>query len=46
MSKIDHKTVNSFYDEWTRFDQTRMLNYEVMMRFEECSDVFYWTEID
>ena len=45
MENIDHKTVKSFGDEWTRFDQTSMPEKEGLQRFEEYFGVFPWKEL-
>ena len=40
MSNIDPKTVASFGDEWSRFDQTGMSDTEIHKAFEEYFSVF------
>jgi len=42
MSNIDHKTVASFGDEWSRFDQTGMTDAEASKAFDEYFAVFPW----
>lgn len=42
MKNIDKKTVESFGDEWTRFDQSKMTDKEVYKAFEEYFSVFPW----
>jgi SAM-dependent methyltransferase len=42
MKNIDKKTVASFGDEWSRFDQTGMSNDEAYMVFKEYFSVFPW----
>jgi SAM-dependent methyltransferase len=42
MKNIDEKTVASFGDEWSRFDQTGMSNDEAYMVFKEYFSVFPW----
>lgn len=42
MKNIDNKTVDSFGDEWTRFDQSKMTDKEVYKAFEEYFAVFPW----
>ena len=39
---IDKQTVNSFGDEWTRFDQSGISNDEAIKRFNEYFAVFPW----
>ncbi|MDA9927832.1 class I SAM-dependent methyltransferase [Gammaproteobacteria bacterium] len=46
MSKnIDTKTVKSFGDEWSRFDQSRMTDAEAEKIFNEYFSIFPWTMI-
>ena len=45
MSNIDKKTVKSFGDEWTRFDQRGMPESEAKTRFEEYFAVFPWDNL-
>ena len=42
MSNIDYKTVVSFGDEWSRFDQSGMSEAEARKVFEEYFSVFPW----
>jgi SAM-dependent methyltransferase len=42
MKNIDQKTVESFGDEWSRFDQSDMSNDESRKRFNEYFAVFPW----
>ena len=42
MNNIDEKVVESFGDEWTRFDQSGMSETEAKMAFEEYFSVFPW----
>lgn len=42
MRNIDTKTVNSFGDEWSRFDQTGMTNDEATKIFESYFSIFPW----
>ena len=46
MSNIDKKTVDSFGKEWSRFDQTKMLNHEVIKNFNDYFDIFPWHSFD
>jgi SAM-dependent methyltransferase len=45
MSNIDPRTVNSFGDEWTRFDQQAMPEHEARKVFEEYFAVFPWSDL-
>jgi len=45
MNNIDQKTVKSFGEEWTRFDQTGMPDDEAKARFEEYFAVFPWDDL-
>lgn len=45
MSNIDPKTVNSFGDEWKRFDQLAMSNHEAKKVFEEYFSIFPWCDL-
>ena len=45
MSNIDKKTVESFGDEWSRFDQLGMSDDEALKRFNEYFAVFPWAAI-
>lgn len=45
MKNIDTKTVESFGDEWTRFDQTGMTDDEARKVFAEYFAVFPWTSL-
>lgn len=42
MSNIDQKTVESFGDEWARFDQSSMTENEARKVFDEYFAVFRW----
>ena len=42
MSNLDQKTVDSFGDEWARFDQSGMSDNEARKVFEEYFSVFPW----
>lgn len=42
MKNVDHATVNSFGDEWSRFDQTELDDEEAREIFEEYFAVFPW----
>lgn len=42
MKNIDQQTVESFGDEWSRFDQSVMTNEEALERFGEYFSVFPW----
>lgn len=42
LSNIDQQTVDSFGDEWARFDQSRMSDDEAHERFREYFAVFPW----
>ena len=43
MNNIDNKTVASFGDEWTRFNQSGMSDAEAVKAFNEYFAVFPWT---
>ena len=45
MKNIDNKTVESFGEEWTRFDQQGMPDGEAKTRFEEYFSVFPWDDL-
>jgi SAM-dependent methyltransferase len=45
MKNIDEKTVASFSDEWSRFDQSDMADEEALDRFGEYFSVFPWSEL-
>jgi len=45
MSNIDHRTVASFGDEWSRFDQSAMAENEAFKVFEEYFSVFPWASL-
>lgn len=45
MNNIDHKTVASFGDEWSRFDQSGMTEAEAHKVFEEYFAVFPWSDL-
>ena len=45
MSNIDPKTVASFGDEWTRFDQSGMSKEEAQKVFSEYFAIFPWDEL-
>jgi SAM-dependent methyltransferase len=45
MSNIDHNTVASFGDEWSRFDQTAMSELEAQKVFDEYFSVFPWASL-
>lgn len=45
MSNIDPKTVASFGDEWSRFDQSGMTDAEARKVFEEYFSVFPWSSL-
>lgn len=42
---LDQKTVDSFGDEWSRFDQTGMGDIEAQKAFDEYFAVFPWSEL-
>lgn len=42
MSNIDHKTVNGFGDEWSRFDQTHLSEEELLKIFSQYFTIFPW----
>lgn len=42
---LDHATVNSFGDEWSRFDQTRLGDEEAHRIFDEYFAVFPWSSL-
>ena len=42
---LDNKTVNSFSDEWTRFDQTELSDVEANKIFEEYFSIFPWDKL-
>lgn len=42
---LDDKTVNSFGDEWTRFDQTALEDEEARRIFDEYFAVFPWSSL-
>jgi SAM-dependent methyltransferase len=42
MSNIDSETVDSFGDEWARFDQTGMSDNEALKVFDDYFSVFPW----
>lgn len=42
---LDHATVNSFGDEWSRFDQTALDDEEARTIFEEYFSVFPWSSL-
>jgi SAM-dependent methyltransferase len=44
-SNFDPKTVESFGDEWSRFDQSDMADEEAQKRFEEYFAVFPWGDL-
>jgi SAM-dependent methyltransferase len=44
-NNIDYKTVNSFGDEWSRFDQSGMTESEAKKAFDEYFLVFPWQVI-
>jgi ubiquinone/menaquinone biosynthesis C-methylase UbiE len=41
----DAKTVDGFGDEWSRFDQTGMTDYDTKKLFESYFSVFPWTKL-
>jgi SAM-dependent methyltransferase len=45
MNNIDPKTVASFGDEWSRFDQKAMSDHETQKVFDEYFAVFPWAEL-
>ena len=45
MSNIDLKTVKSFGDEWSRFDQSAMSEKETFKAFDEYFSVFPWENL-
>ena len=45
MSNIDPRTVASFGDEWSRFDQTGMSDDEARKVFDEYFAVFPWSDL-
>ena len=45
MKNIDVKTVASFGDEWTRFDQAGMADHEACKVFNEYFSVFPWSSL-
>lgn len=45
MKNIDHKTVSSFGDEWSRFDQTGMADDEAHKVFGEYFAIFPWASL-
>jgi len=42
---IDQRTVDSFGDEWSRFDQTGMSDAEASAIFEKYFDIFPWASL-
>ena len=42
---LDHATVDSFGDEWSRFDQTALSEAEAGKIFEEYFSIFPWTAL-
>ena len=45
MKNIHQKTVESFGDEWSRFDQLSMPDDEARKRFDEYFAIFPWADI-
>jgi glycosyltransferase involved in cell wall biosynthesis/SAM-dependent methyltransferase len=45
MKNIDEKTVASFGDEWSRFDQSGMADVEAVKVFNEYFKVFPWADL-
>jgi SAM-dependent methyltransferase len=45
MNNIDEKTVASFGDEWSRFDQSGMTTAEAQKAFSEYFAVFPWSDL-
>jgi len=45
MTNIDPRTVSSFGDEWSRFDQTGMSIIEAQNAFENYFAVFPWADL-
>jgi SAM-dependent methyltransferase len=45
MENFDEKTVESFGDEWARFDQVGMANDEALSRFDEYFSIFPFNEL-
>jgi SAM-dependent methyltransferase len=45
MKNIDQQTVKSFGDEWSRFDQSDMVDEEAKKIFEEYFAVFPWADL-
>lgn len=43
---IDNKTVSSFGDEWSKFDQSKLSDNEAEKIFNEYFDIFPWDKID
>jgi SAM-dependent methyltransferase len=45
MANLDTKTVSSFGDEWSRFDQSDMTDTEAQKIFDEYFSVFPWEQV-
>jgi len=45
MENIDRNTVNSFGDEWSRFDQADLSREEIRERFDEYFSIFPWSSL-
>tara|TARA_Y100000389_G_C17467288_1_gene526809 strand:+ start:3506 stop:4348 length:843 start_codon:yes stop_codon:yes gene_type:complete len=45
MKNIDEKTVKSFGDEWTRFDQSALSSVESSKIFQDYFSIFPWDEL-
>ena len=45
MKNFDQKTVKSFGDEWSRFDQSSLPEEEGLQRFEEYFGIFPWADL-
>ena len=45
MSNIDKKTVSSFSDEWTRFDQEALKGHEHKYLFDKYFHIFPWSSL-
>ena len=46
MKNVDHKTINSFGDEWLRFDQSKLDSEESDNIFNDYFNIFPWHLID
>ena len=45
MSNIDKKTVSSFSDEWSHFDQESLSDYELKYLFDKYFHIFPWSSL-